>query len=443
MLEQKIWWVDQFGKVQGPYSALELRDLVQKGHVSPHAEVWRTGGVFRGTAEQVLQAINDAQEYRESEEFVERLDELAPTTHATYFLIAANALWFVFMLMNGVDISRPTTAQIERFGALSGVRVIEGEPWRLLSAAFVHVGIFHIALNMWCLWNVGPLLERMMGRTAFAIAYLASALGGSLCGLWLHPLIVSAGASGAVFGLFGALVGFAVLRRGDMQGVFGRLAKSGAKVVAANLFFGFLIPNIDNAAHVGGLVTGAVFGAVLSRDLRASAPKRSFYQVIVALVLIAGMVYGSHYRIMELRRPENADMAPVRMGKLMKEIDQAEKLSAERITAAYASLQGGFTTPAEFAGEIRGSIIPLWEKAEADAQPFEAMTLRPDCPQALAEEIALLGQFMGLRLEYWRLLADDAADPEADYGQKLRGLAFSADEALRRLQILRAMRRLP
>jgi membrane associated rhomboid family serine protease len=137
------------------------------------------------------------------------------------------------------------------------VGVADGEYYRLLTAAFLHGGVVHLLLNMYALYLFGPLLEGALGRLRFTVLYLVSALGGSAVSYaFSNPGQPSLGASGAVFGLLGA---FLVVNR--------RLGRDNSTVMvmlAINLGYGFLVPQIDWRAHIGGLVTGALVAAALA-----------------------------------------------------------------------------------------------------------------------------------------------------------------------------------
>jgi membrane associated rhomboid family serine protease len=137
-----------------------------------------------------------------------------------------------------------------------------GEYYRLLTAAFLHGGLLHLATNMLTLYIVGAPLERVLGPARYLTIYLISALGGSLLALLLSPAYtVGVGASGAIFGLFGALV---VLRRqigAEAGGLF--------VLIGLNLVISFTLPNISWQAHIGGLLTGALVAVALLPTLRA------------------------------------------------------------------------------------------------------------------------------------------------------------------------------
>lgn len=132
-----------------------------------------------------------------------------------------------------------------------GFAVAAGEWYRLLTGTFLHAGLWHVALNMLALWVLGSTLEPLLGRSRFLALYLVSALGGAVASYTFNPPnTVSVGASGAVFGLLGAIL--VVLRRLDRD-------TSGVMVILLlNVAFGFAVPSIDWRAHLGGLVVGAV-----------------------------------------------------------------------------------------------------------------------------------------------------------------------------------------
>ena len=167
-----------------------------------------------------------------------------------------------------------------RLEALGGepVGVADGEWYRMLSAAFLHQQIWHLALNMFALWVLGGALEPVLGRWRFIALYLLSALGGSAASLATSD-VISFGASGAVFGLMGAL--FVVLRR------FGRDVSAVLVILALNLVLGFVVPGIDWRAHLGGLVTGAVLAYAF-----AHAPKgyRTFVSGLACAAMLALIV---------------------------------------------------------------------------------------------------------------------------------------------------------
>jgi rhomboid protease GluP len=173
---------------------------------------------------------------------------------------------FAVMVVRGVPPLNPSVDQLHSWGATSGIAVaLDHQVWRLFTATFLHIGIMHIVMNMFCLFAAGPFVERLFGHLGFAAIYVLSGIGGYLASLWAHPTHVSAGASGAIFGIFGGLVGFLTVRHRDIPPAAFKQIRSGAVTfICYNILFGVLIPGIDMAAHLGGLATGFVCGLVLT-----------------------------------------------------------------------------------------------------------------------------------------------------------------------------------
>jgi membrane associated rhomboid family serine protease len=188
------------------------------------------------------------------------------TPLVTYVLIAVNVVMFALQTMS---------ADLQRELVLFSPAVADGEWYRLLTSAFLHYGTTHILFNMWALYVVGPPLEAALGRLRFTSLYFMSALGGSVLVYLLSSLgAQTAGASGAVFGLFGATFVVGKRLNLDVRWVIG--------LIVLNLAFTFVIPlvssqNISWQGHIGGLVTGAAIAAAY-----AYAPRKSRTGVQVA-----------------------------------------------------------------------------------------------------------------------------------------------------------------
>ncbi len=193
------------------------------------------------------------------------LRRLTPNALVTPVLVAINVIVFLAMAAAGARPFDPSVDTLIAWGANFGpITFSGGEQWRLLTCAFLHSGVGHLAFNMFCLVGVGLLTERMFGSVGFLLTYLISAVVGSLVSVTWAPNLVSVGASGAVFGVFGAF--FAACSRSDGTIPKPALVASRAnmgKLLAINLAFGVFVPNIDLAAHVGGLVCGLVCGLLL------------------------------------------------------------------------------------------------------------------------------------------------------------------------------------
>ncbi len=202
------------------------------------------------------QKIASAQSYA-------RLVAFGPKPIVTRVLIGANVAVYLIMVAAGISWISPTQWDLIRFGADFGPLTLSGQWWRLFTNMFVHIGIIHLALNMWCLWYLGDLAERFMGRKAFTFLYFASGLAASLGSEAWDPVRVSAGASGAIFGAVGGLVSYLYLKKAPIDLRFAKeRLKSLAIFIGVNLVWG-LQSGIDNAAHVGGLLGGLAIGAFM------------------------------------------------------------------------------------------------------------------------------------------------------------------------------------
>ena len=215
----------------------------------------------------------------------------------TKALIRINVAVYAAMVLTGVSPFDPTPAQLIRWGGNIGPLSLGTEPWRLLASNYLHVGILHLGLNMWCLWNLGALAERIFDPWTFFLIYTASGLAGGLASLWGHPMVVGVGASGAIFGLAGALIAALYFGRLPIPttAIRGTL-KSLVSFAGYNLLFGAMIPGIDNLAHIGGCLTGLALGAALAGSLMAAPEARAarrrgvFVAAAIALAMGFSMV---------------------------------------------------------------------------------------------------------------------------------------------------------
>jgi rhomboid protease GluP len=203
---------------------------------------------------------------RDLDTFRRDLMAATPRVVVTPLLLTACILMYVVMVASGVNPFLPSAQQLLSWGANDGARVaLRHEAWRLPTSVFIHGGVLHLAVNMWCLFNIGPLVERFFGNVATAVLYLAAGVGGAIASMALSGR-PSVGASGAIFGLLGALLAFLLINRRSVPAtVLSPLRSSALSFVVFNTLFAAAVPNIDQWAHMGGLVTGFLSGLVLIR----------------------------------------------------------------------------------------------------------------------------------------------------------------------------------
>jgi membrane associated rhomboid family serine protease/Flp pilus assembly protein TadD len=260
---------------------------------------------------------------------------VSPSFLITTGLIGLNVLVFLVMVLRGVSFFTPSPQQAIAFGADYGPLTLNGQWWRLITSMFVHFGIVHIGLNMWCLWNLGRAAEQLMGRASYLLAYFVSGIFASIVSVYWHPMAAGAGASGAIFGMAGVLVSYVYLKKtpAHLQ-INSRMLGSLGTFIAYNLAFGAL-PGISNAAHIGGLVMGLAVGAVLPAAGASEEARRTRLSLVAVFAAIA--LAGSA-------------IAAKRLTKGVSELASAEQLLGERkIDEAMAQLKQLTTSQPDFA----------------------------------------------------------------------------------------------
>lgn len=167
-------------------------------------------------------------------------------------------------------------------GALIPQLVAEGQPWRLLSSVFLHAGFVHLALNMLSLYFLGSFVESAFGRGRFLALYLLSGLSGGIAYLYFGGYDQSAvGASGAIFGLLGGILGYS-LRRGTFSWQ-NPIIRQLLILLAINVYIGLSIPNVSNTAHMGGLAGGLLFGYLVAPTVHSRKRARALSPVLIVL----------------------------------------------------------------------------------------------------------------------------------------------------------------
>jgi len=191
----------------------------------------------------------------------------------TYSLMAVSILFFLISSIAN---------KVFKAGVLDGYAVVvKGELYRLITSIFLHSGGMHIVMNMLSLYIVGKMVEKLFSKTAYLSLYFISAFVGTFLSMYIHIGGVAVGASGAIFGLFGALAGFVFVHKDRLGGQFRAFMKDFGLLLLINLGIGFAFPSIDVSAHVGGLIAGIVGGYVIAKN-----PKFVGAYVIVSLLLL-------------------------------------------------------------------------------------------------------------------------------------------------------------
>ncbi len=180
----------------------------------------------------------------------------------TYILLVIIAGLWLWMTLAGGSTSGEV---LVRFGANFGPLILDGQYWRLFTAMFLHIGLTHLLFNAYALFIFGVEMERLYGPARFIVIYLLSGLFGNLLSFAVRgPNILSAGASGAIFGVIGMNLAYFMLHRESLGQMGRQRMMNTLLVIGINLVFGFTVPGIDNLAHLGGLIAGFALGYALA-----------------------------------------------------------------------------------------------------------------------------------------------------------------------------------
>jgi rhomboid protease GluP len=352
----------------------------------------------------------DAKQYVMPAPWVRR--ETAITLTKVFFGI--NVAVFVAMAFAGVSITDPTGEELVRWGANAGRLTLAGEWWRLLTCVFLHIGIIHLAFNMWCLWDLGALCESLYGSWTFGAVYLISGVGASLTSTAWRPNGLSAGASGAIFGLAGALISSFYLGEFSLPSVAVKgTLRSVVMFAGYNLLFGAVSGRTDNAAHVGGLVTGLILGALVARVApEHDNPLRRFVVIsVVALAVFAAGLGVQHWRggPMRFGRISSENNLDRMIAVLRKKVQQSPEDASAHYALAHAYFVKGEVPQAE--AELK-RVLELQPQNSKARMELGAAYLSQDQPKAAQDE-------------FTRLLTQDPSNAGAHVGL---GVALAAEQ---------------
>lgn len=342
------------------------------------------------------------QEIKQAEEVDKAMNLSTGNLYVTYAIIAINVIVFILMVMNGAGLFEPDVRIHAKWGSNYSPLTLSGDSWRLVTNIFIHFGLIHLLMNMYALYSISVYLEPMIGKLKFITAYLATGILASLASLWWHSEGVnSAGASGAIFGMYGLFLALLltklipdVIRKGLLPGI--------AVFVIYNLVYG-MKGGIDNAAHIGGLVSGFVVGFIYSVAIRQEKQERKAVWAVpaVAVITIAAAVFFLQNNqapaaerdaaILEIKGASYKDSE--KFNDRLNEFRGLEK-------KAVAIFDNREMTDEEFKKQIQETAMPLWEQAET----MLTKTKNYDIPEEMHIRAAKLIEYIGLRKEELNLL---------------------------------------
>jgi rhomboid protease GluP len=354
--------------------------------------------------------------------FQESLAKITPRPWITFAIVGINVAVFTGMAFSGVNPFDPKIEQLIAWGADFAPMTTSGQWWRLFTSNYLHSGIGHLLFNMWALLSVGMLVERLLGQVGFLIVYVLSGLIGSLASVWWHPITVSVGASGAIFGVYGALGGILVSGRLSIPPqALSKLRYSTLFFVGANLFYGLTDQHINVAAHLGGLVAGFMGGLALSSPLTPEAmAKRPIRNSILggAAVLLVGI---------------GILVVPKSMAAywdFMTGFEPMEKKALDFHNSLVDRAKNQKITDAEMANAVEAEILPEWRSTHQQLVALEAQKNLPAQPQQFVTALEL---YMKTREESWEFMVQALRDHDSHKIELFNQKWTAANEQAKRI----------
>ena len=343
-----------------------------------------------------------------------------PTIGLTQIFFGINAAVYLGMVFanGGNPMHDFPSLELIAWGGNAGEYTLSGEWWRLLTCVFVHGNFLHIAFNMWCLWDLGMLSESLYGRWTYGAIYLICGLGASVASVIWNPHVLSVGASGAIFGLAGALI--AAFKLGEFsvpRSALSGVLRSLMVFVVFNLAFGAASGVTDNAAHVGGLLTGLILGALIARLAPHRAAPQRLAIFLVMILVLAGSAAGlaRHFGF------------PLRLGRAA----SRQELSGDSISRVTARLQKLVKQQPDFAPghlALAKAYLSQGQFGPAETELKRALELDPKNASARLElGMLFLNQNrpQDAKAAFIQAIAQDSNNGEAHFGL---GLALAAEQ---------------
>jgi rhomboid protease GluP len=355
---------------------------------------------------------------KEAEQSAAEVDKImnlsAGSRYITYGIIGINIIVFLLMAVSGVHLLNPESNDLIRWGANFKPLTMNGEWWRLISCVFVHIGIIHLLFNMYALYSAGVYLEPMLGKIRYISAYLCTGVVASIASLWWHKQnIVSAGASGAIFGMYGVFLALLSTNLIPKQ-IRKSLLQSIAIFVVYNLVYG-MQSGVDNAAHIGGLLSGLATGYLYYLDLGKKVNiGKNVITAGVMLLTIAGT-----WLFLQKFSDDS-----VRFSQLFTEYSKQEELALTPLRNT------DNMTAAEFKNQLEKNSLPAWNRNHELIQQMEQLRL----PDNLKQYFNNLKIYTGLRKEETELLIKAQNEPAGTYDSRLEEISQKLREILKEME---------
>jgi membrane associated rhomboid family serine protease len=347
----------------------------------------------------------------ECEPFQNALCERTPWPLVTPALIALNVVIFILMLFGAGALGDPAT--LVGWGGNFGPRTTSGEWWRLLTSLFVHPGMLQLLVNLIGLVQIGLILERLVGRFAFAAVYVAAGVFASLVNLSAYPLAVSVGASGAIFGLYGLLLASSIWGLLHRSMVTMPLIAVKRLIPAAAVFILYNLSNdgLGIGAEMTGLATGFVCGLFLARNVSDGQPSARHVAATSAAAVMIAVAFAVPLRGITDVRPE------------IERVVGLEDRTASAYQTAVDRFRRGRITAEAVSQLIDRTIEPELLAADAHLKAVNGV------PREQRPLVASAEEYLRLRYESWRLRSESLHKTDVPVLQEARGTETASNES--------------
>jgi len=372
---------------------------------------------FNGNRDEIVSSENIELQESKKNKLLEFFSLFIPKDGFFITPIIVDICLFIFILMSlsGVNIFLPDNESLINWGANFKSLTLDGQYWRLFTNVFIHIGIVHVFVNMYALIYIGLLLEPFIGRKNFIISYIVTGLAASVTSLWWHDLVISAGASGAIFGLYGVYIALVTTNLLE-KGIKKKILSSMLFFVGYNLLYG-LKGGIDNAAHIGGLVSGLVVGyslfpAIAKPEMKN---KNNFinYSVIASILIIAFYVVVS---------------SPNAVGEYDRIMNSFAKYE-EKAMSLYGLPQN--SSDEQYIKSIKEDGIPNWKKCKESILELEAIE---ELPYELYENALLLKKYCDFRIKSFELMIQSIESNSRMYDNMINSYNQKIELIIQKLQ---------
>ncbi len=332
--------------------------------------------------------------------------------YITPIIVILNVLIFIIMLISGVHPIMPSGESLLLWGANFRPLTIEGEWWRLITSTFIHIGIFHLLMNMYALIYIGLLLEPYLGKTRFLSAYLLTGLVGSVTSLYWNEITISAGASGAIFGMYGvflAMLSTNLIEKTARKTLF----------ISIGIFVLYNLANglkggVDNAAHLGGLISGVIIGYSFYPGLVKPKPKLKYITIGLLTIFVALFSFLVSQNI-------TSDIA---------KYDKDMELFAELEQKALGVLQQPETaTEQQILDEIQNNGIKNWEKSLILLENAD----KYDLPDVIHDRNAKLIEYCKLRIKSYNTMVKAITENTNKYDDEIKNYNSQIEKIIKEL----------